>query len=124
MKIDQISILFYSQVNLYLKCISTLSNSTLYIHNILNFLKLILNNTLTSQFQSYFLPIFIIQKLLRFYIQIITNQWRSWRFNIFNLKKINLFFYLYVKICLNYKPNFKQIIFQSTLLCFCPFKFY
>lgn len=126
MKINQILIFFYSQVNLYLKCIYVLSNSTLYNHDILNFFcKIYFEEHINQSISKLFLTYFYDTKVIEILYSNCHKPNGGHDYLIFLITKLfNLFFYMYVKNCLNYKPNLKKIIFLSTLLCFCPCKFY
>jgi hypothetical protein len=71
------------------------------------YLKIVLNTILTNQFQNYLLPIFIVQKLLKFCIQLTTNPMEVFMVLYFYLQSsFMFFFYEYVKNCLNYKLDF------------------
>jgi len=71
------------------------------------YVKIILNTILTNQFQNYLLLIFIVQKLLKFCIQLTTNLMKVFMVSYFYLQSSFIyFFYEYVKNCFNHKLNF------------------
>ncbi len=70
-----------------------------------------MNTILISQFQNYLLPTFIVQKLLKFCIQLTTNLMEVFMVLYFYLQIFFIyFFYEYVKNCLNYKLDFWKTI--------------
>jgi hypothetical protein len=71
------------------------------------YLKVNLNTILTSQFQTYLLPTFIIQNLLKFCIQLTTNAMEVLMVFYSTHKKNYLLFYAYVKNCVNNKLEFR-----------------
>ncbi len=61
------------------------------------YVKVVLNTTLTSQFQTYLLPTFIIQKLLKFCIQLTKNSMEVHMVLHFYLQSFFIYFFMHME---------------------------
>jgi len=118
MKVDQILIYIYFQVNKDLECTYLFSNCTYYNHNISNFSrKNYFEDSINSSVSKLLITYFYYTKVIKILYSTYHKPNRGHDgFICLLIRLFYLFFCAYVKNCLNYKLDFSQLLFHAFAL--------